>query len=286
MSFEQKRLVRQTGVIVSVAVAAAIGTAAAMTLAGNRVAAHALPQAEAVKAALVTRLPKTRVSSVDCAKLGGLCEVAAGTTLFYTDASARYLIIGRVYDMQTRTDLTAARLLELNPDLLVGGAAHTDQARGPQDRQAPAAARRKVDLSSLPASGAIRWGPENGPRLIVFSDFRCSYCAHLSVILREIGARVEERPISTLGSRALSEAVYCAADPVAALHAAYDGASTKSGSNAHRSCDTSGLDANEAFARAHGFNGTPVIVRADGAVIEGFRSAPVLAAWLKSGAGA
>ncbi len=286
MSFEQKRLARQTGVILSVAATAAIGTAAAMTLIGNRVAAHPLPAADAVKAALVTRLPKTRVSSVDCSKLGGLCEVAAGTTLFYTDATARYLIIGRVYDMQTRTDLTAARLLQLNPDLLLGGAAHPEESAEPQGRQASAAAQRKVDLSSLPASGAIRWGPENGPRLIVFSDFRCSYCAHLSAILREIGARVEERPISTLGSRALSEAVYCAADPVAALHAAYDGTPPKRGSKAHPSCDTSGLDANEAFARAHGFNGTPVIVRADGAVIEGFRPAPVLAAWLKSGAGA
>ena len=48
-------------------------------------------------------------------------------------------------------------------------------------------------------------------------------------------------------------------------------------------CDTSGLDENEAFARAHGFTGTPVIVRADGAVLEGYRPKPALIAWLKGG---
>ena len=32
----------------------------------------------------------------------------------------------------------------------------------------------------------------------------------------------------------------------------------------------------------HGFTGTPVIVRSDGAVIEGYRPREVLAAWLKS----
>jgi transcriptional regulator with XRE-family HTH domain len=45
--------------------------------------------------------------------------------------------------------------------------------------------------------------------------------------------------------------------------------------------DTSGLDANEAFAKAHGFGGTPVIVRpSDGAVLEGFRPAAALRAFL------
>lgn len=234
---------------------------------------------DTVKASLAKRLPKTQVTSINCSKLPGVCEVAAGSTLFYTDAKARYLIIGRVYDMETRTDLTATRLLELNPDLLVNGA-----ARQPGSGGQPAAASaqpqpvRQVPLAQLPVKGAITWGPASGPKVVVFSDFRCSYCNQLSAALQQIGARVEERPISVLGSRQLSEAVYCSKSPVSALHAAYAGETPKS-----RKCDTSGLDANEAFARAHGFNGTPVVVRADGAVLEGFRPAPVLTAWLKGG---
>ena len=49
-------------------------------------------------------------------------------------------------------------------------------------------------------------------------------------------------------------------------------------------CDTSGLDANEAFAKRHGFGGTPVIIRADGAVLEGFRPAAQLKAFVAGGA--
>jgi thiol:disulfide interchange protein DsbC len=240
---------------------------------------------DAVMAALAKRLPKTEVSSIDCKKLPGVCEVAAGSTLFYTDPAARYLIIGRVYDMETRTDLTATRLLELNPDVLVNGAARQGGSSGPSaangqpdgPRAGPAVARN-VPLSQLPSKGAIPWGPTTGPKVTVFSDFRCSYCSQLSATLQQMGARVEERPISVLGSRQLSEAVYCSKSPVSALHAAYAGETPQS-----PKCDTSGLDANEAFARKHGFNGTPVIVRADGAVLEGFRPAPILTAWLKGG---
>lgn len=103
----------------------------------------------------------------------------------------------------------------------------------------------------------------------------------LSKSLGAIGARVEERPISVLGTRALSEKVYCAKDQVAALHGAYRHEEPATDTS---KCDTSGLDANEAFAKRHTFTGTPVVVRSDGAVLEGFRPPAELAAWLKGGA--
>ena len=89
--------------------------------------------------------------------------------------------------------------------------------------------------------------------------------------------RVVERPISVLGSRDLADRVYCSRDREAALHAAYAGETLR----APGSCDTSGLDANEAFAHRHGLNGTPVIVRSDGAVLEGYRPRAFLENWLK-----
>ena len=93
--------------------------------------------------------------------------------------------------------------------------------------------------------------------------------------------RVEERPISIFGekSRKLAEAVICSRDPAKALHQAYSGETPKK----QKSCNTSGLDANEAFARSHGFSGTPVMVRAsDGAVLEGYRGAAEIRAFLSS----
>ncbi|HPK73113.1 MAG TPA: disulfide isomerase DsbC N-terminal domain-containing protein, partial [Vicinamibacterales bacterium] len=64
----------------------------------------------------------TPIDAINCKGLGGLCEVASKSTLFYVDARAKYLVIGRIYDMEARQDLTAARLLALNPDLLAAGA--------------------------------------------------------------------------------------------------------------------------------------------------------------------
>jgi thiol:disulfide interchange protein DsbC len=127
------------------------------------------------------------------------------------------------------------------------------------------------------------WGPANGPKAVVFSDFNCAYCKKLEDELKAIGARVEERPISIFGaeSRREAERVLCAPRPDLALRLAYAGTALAN----PRPCDTSGLDANEAFAKANGFTGTPVLVRpSDGAVLEGYRPAAVLREFLRPSA--
>jgi thiol:disulfide interchange protein DsbC len=97
-----------------------------------------------VRAALKARLPKTPIDALTCEGFGGLCEVVSGNTLFYVDAAARYLLVGRLYDMETRRDVTAARLLELNPDLIAAGAARSaarTASRRMKNRQAPSRPR-------------------------------------------------------------------------------------------------------------------------------------------------
>jgi thiol:disulfide interchange protein DsbC len=89
----------------------------------------ALAKDAAAMRALTQRLPRTAVTKVDCAQVPGICEVQAGANLFYIDPSARYLIVGRIYDMETHQDLTAARLLAINPDMLVGAAARPRRKR-------------------------------------------------------------------------------------------------------------------------------------------------------------
>jgi len=268
---------------------------AALGVASVAIAAQvASPSGAEVTNLLKTRLPKTPLTQVNCEKVRGLCEVTAGSNLFYVDAGARYLIIGRVYDMETRQDLTAARLLEINPDMLVGGAAKANAAAAEgegQEMEAAAPARARVEKTALPArptrlpldglpkDGAIVWGKPAAPTVTVFTDFRCGYCRALTNVLRSMNVRVVERPISVLGSRDIADRVYCAKNREEALHAAYAGEPLKSGP----SCDTSGLDANEAFAHKHGLSGTPVIVRSDGAMLEGYRPKEFLESWLKGG---
>lgn len=241
-----------------------------------------------VESLLQQRLPKTKITSVDCKNFGSICEVVAGKSIFYTDHSARYLVIGRVYDLEERADLTASRLIELDPGALVGGAARTGQGDDSETANAirpssPVGAvgsgmALRVDLSKLSDKGAIKWG-RGKLKATIFTDFRCGYCRMLIKTLEGMNVSVVERPISILGSRAISEAVICASNPKKALRAAYEGrniAKTKK-------CDTSGLDENERFARANRISGTPVIVRADGAVMSGSRDRTTLENWLKGG---
>ena len=230
-----------------------------------------------VAQALKLRLPKTPIDALDCTTFAPWCEVVSGESLFYIDEAARYLFVGRLYDLEERRDVTATRLLELNPDLLAAGAARAAgraETHSPDARTAPA--KTRVDLSGLPKDGAVVWGNRKGPRLVVFSDFQCGYCQRLTGELEKAGVLVEERPISIFGasSRRMSEGVLCAKDKAKALHAAYAGRAPSVPAN----CDIGeALDANEAFARANGFAGTPVIVRAsDGAVLHGYRDAATL----------
>lgn len=263
------------GLAAIVAVSAATGWGVA-----SLAAPATAPDTAEVRAALKLRLPKTPIDAIDCSGLGGLCEVASKSTLFYVDRAAKYLVIGRVYDMEARQDLTAARLLALNPDLLTAGAARRD---GPQEepRQQRPSVPARVSLAGLPANGAIAWGPADGPKAVVFSDLHCGYCKKLEGELKAIGARVEERPISIFGaeSRRDAERVLCSPRPEISLRMVYSGLALAN----PKPCDTSGLDANEAFAKAHGFGGTPVIVRpSDGAVLEGYRPASALREFLRA----
>ena len=260
------------------AATAALALAGSMSVLGLGLAAVTSEPALAheaaaeVRAALVARLPKTPIDALDCDGFGGLCEVVSGKTLFYVDQAARYLVVGRLYDMETRRDMTAARLLELNPDLIAAGAARAGKDTAERGQQPGREVPAQVDLNMLPSDGAIHWGNPAAPKVVVFSDFQCGYCQRLAGELAKAGVHVEERPISTFGakSRALAEAVLCAADQAAALHRAYAGRALP----LRKGCKTKGLDGNETFARVNGFSGTPVMVRpSDGAVLQGYRRA-------------
>lgn len=277
-----------------------VGAASALSVSAGVYAADGHIDAHHVSDLLKARLPRTEVGTMDCDKVSGLCEVVAGKSLFYVDHGARYLFIGRVYDMQTRQDLTAAKLLEINPGLLLGGAANAGGREEEGDNPAaalagqgaastsPAAGRpgapsvpaaRRVDLAKLGPAGAVVWGKANGTPVTIFTDFHCGYCRALVNELESMNVRVIERPISTLGSRDIANRVYCARDKARAVRAAYAGEPLPVAA-----CDTSGLDANEQFARVNNFTGTPVIVRADGEVLEGYRPRAMLEPWLRGAA--
>ena len=255
-------------------------------------AAPVQPPGAKVRQMLIERFPAINIGSIDCESINGLCEVVADDKLFYVDWAARYILIGRVIDSATKQDLTTARLREFNPALLLDGAARTKLAEGapPTDDFSTAVhkdppdvptrpAVRKVSLAGLSQAGIIEWGDPKGTPVTIFTDFRCGFCHALTREFEQMNVRVLERPISTLGSRVISNQVYCAKDRPRAVKAAYAGEQIASDGK----CDTSGLDANEHFAAANGFDATPVIVRQDGTILEGYWPRAYLTRWLEEG---
>src|SRR3546814_14394990 len=108
--------------------------------------------------------------------------------------------------------------LEMNPDMLVGGAAKANAAAAtgePEDASAdirtPAAGVRRTSLPSkpamlslagLPRAAALVWGNKAAPDTVtVFHAFRCGYCRPLTAVLRSMHVRLVERPNSVLGRR-------------------------------------------------------------------------------------
>lgn len=132
-----------------------------------------------------------------------------------------------------------------------------------------------LSLDGLFADGAVEWGPRDEPSVVIFTDYRCPFSRAMIAQLTEIDAHVIEYPISILGSRDLANAVICAPDRAKAMRDAYGRVPLPVGT-----CNTSGLDQNEAFAATHGIAEVPVMVRSDGAVMRGYVDPDRLADWL------
>jgi len=93
-----------------------------------------------------------KVDSITKTNYSGLYEVKVGDEILYTDANAKYLMVGHVVDLETHKDLTKARLDEVN----------------------------KISFSDLPFDSSIKMVRGNGKRVIaVFEDPNCHYCKNL-----------------------------------------------------------------------------------------------------------
>jgi thiol:disulfide interchange protein DsbC len=149
-----------------------------------------------------------------------------GTNLFYIDPSARYLIVGRIYDMETHQDLTAARLLAINPDMLVGAAAPAQARAARACPTHPQSVRRRFSAGAEgepcqpsrngPSNGASTPAPLASPSSAI-STAAMPRCTRPS---RPWACASPKRPISILGTRAISESVICAEDKAAAVERA------------------------------------------------------------------
>jgi thiol:disulfide interchange protein DsbC len=230
---------------------------AALALAVATVSGHAeTPQEAALKKLIEPRLGESaKVDSVTKTPYSGLFEVRVGSDIFYTDAQAKYLFVGRILDANTTEDYTKARVDELS----------------------------RIKFSDLPLESALKTVKGNGKRVIaVFEDPNCGYCKRFRQNLQD----VDNVTVYTFMYNILSEDsfvksknIWCAAD----RNKAWDEwmLNNKSASVAPEACSTPN-DKIKALGIKLRVTGTPTIFFTDGSRIPGAVDAKGLEAKLAS----
>jgi thiol:disulfide interchange protein DsbC len=149
------------------------------------------PEAAAIKKQLEAKFPGAQVGAIAKSPYFGLFEVQFDNQMIYTDAKAKYVIVGSVYEVEGKVNLTEQRLRKLN----------------------------RVDVASLPLDLAFKRVKGNGERkLIVFSDADCPFCAKLENELKQVDNVTIYTflfPIDQLHPDAArkSKQIWCSGDP-------------------------------------------------------------------------
>jgi len=195
------------------------------------------------------------ISAIRRTPVTGLYEIVMGPNIYYVDRSGKYLISGHLFDTTQKTDLTAARLEEIN----------------------------RIDWSILPLDKAIVSGDPKGMEMAVFTDPDCPYCRKLEQNLKGItGVKIYTflMPLTQLhpDSARKAEAIWCSKDQHAALNQVMlEGKAITGGG-----CKTPVSDIAMLAAKLN-INGTPTLISRDGRKKSGAMAAAQLKAWLAAG---
>ena len=203
----------------------------------------ASPEAATVKKLLEQKFPGAAVSNVSKSAYFGLYEAQFDGQLVYTDARVAYVMVGSIYDANTKQNLTEDRLRRLN----------------------------RVAWDSLPFELAMKKVKGNGTRkLAIFSDADCPFCARLENELKgvdDVTIYTFLYPIDQLHPDAArkSKIIWCSPDRQKAWDEFY--ASGKLPDN-KGDCDTP-LAATHTLGEKLRVNATPTLVFADGSIVPG-----------------
>jgi thiol:disulfide interchange protein DsbC len=193
MSPSTRLNLRSAAAAAALAGALVIGAAWAQPAPGAAGAASpSQPTGEAakVKKALEQKFAGANVTNVTKTPYFGLYEALIEDKMVYTDTSARYVILGSVYDTVSKTNLTEARMRKLN----------------------------RVALDKLPMDLAFKRVKGDGSRkLIIFSDADCPFCHRLEEEMKGVDNVTIYTflfPIDQLhpDSAGKSKKIWCAAD--------------------------------------------------------------------------
>lgn len=214
----------------------------------------AAPDAAVLKEQIGRALPNTTIHAVRPSAIPGFYEAEVENQLVYVSTDGKYLLLGDMVDLSTRTNLTEAWRGQTTLRLL--------EEMGEQQM--------------------IVMGPAKPKRTItVFTDIDCPYCAKLHREVPELtkqGVKVRYLLFPRGGSQSetyrRSVAVWCAADRVRAV-----GIAKEQGKIEMKTC-ANPIDAHYRLGQRLGVEGTPTIYLDDGKKLGGYVPAPQLLAIL------
>jgi thiol:disulfide interchange protein DsbC len=200
--------------------------------------------ASGVEAKIRTLVPGAQSIAISETPLTDILQVQVDSEIYYATADGKYLLVGRILDMDTRVNLT-------------------DQAKS---------AVRKDLLGDLDFSSQISFSPaEPEHELLVFTDIDCGYCRKLHAQIEEymaegIAIHYAAFPRAGIASHSFEKfvSVWCADDQKAALTLAKGGDEPEP-----MQCENPISEQFE-LGRSIGVTGTPALVTNDGILIPGY----------------
>src|SRR6056297_3761375 len=176
--------------------------------------------------------------------LPGILQVRLGSDIVYMTSDGRYLLQGRVLDLDTRQDITDQAKSQIRQELIDG-----------------------IDYDQL-----ISYGAEDSEfEIIVFTDVDCGYCRRLHQQVEEYndaGIRINYAafPRAGTGSETFRKmtSVWCSDDKQAAMDLAKGG-----GTPEPAECDAP-VSEQYQLGQAVGVTGTPALITPGGDLIPGY----------------
>jgi len=220
----------------------------AFVLCATAFAAHAEavdPAVEAkVRSSLKVLLPGLVPDSVRKSPISNLYEVTFGTRIVYLTEDGRYLVQGKLIDLETRTEITEERLTAL----------------------------KQAAMDAVGEDRMVIYGPEDAKHTVtVFTDIDCGYCRKLHAEMaryNDEGIRIRYLfyPRAGIGSDSYNKAVavWCADDRHAAMDAAKAGKPVEA-----KTCDNPVADHYE-LGQAMQIQGTPALMLETGDMVPGY----------------
>lgn len=204
--------------------------------------AHAAPASstvtERLRAAIESQTGgKVPVTAISDTPVKGIYEVVSDKEVFYVDETGRYgFVDGRLVDLRTQQDLTAARLDKITA----------------------------IPFNSLPLQHALKEVRGNGQRrMAVFEDPNCPICRVFQKFVAQLDDVTVYRfmfPVIDPSSGALARVAWCSRDRATTWDAIMNGARPQGNEN----CDVQGLVSILKFGEAHQMNNTPTVILPNG----------------------